>query len=118
MKRKSILNIAGVFGAGGIALSSPSFAENPNVLLFTADDLGCESVGAFGGSPQGMTPHLDAFALEGMMFTKAHVNCAICSPSRAIITTGLYGHNSGAMGFSGANRNTPTVVSVDRKSVV
>ncbi|MBK8516111.1 MAG: sulfatase [Saprospiraceae bacterium] len=34
-----------------------------------------------------------------MIFNHAYVNNSICSPSRAIIATGLYGHNSGVMGF-------------------
>lgn len=81
-----------------------------NVLLFTADDLHAESVGAFAGRPQGLTPHLDRFARQALRFDRAHVNAAICAPCRAIIATGLYSHRSGAIGFVKANDGTPDVV--------
>ena len=87
-----------------------------NVLLFTADDLHCESVGCFDGKPKGMTPNLDRFAEEGMRFLRAHVNAAICVPSRAILATGLYGHNSGAMGFMHARQDVPTVIELFKKA--
>lgn len=81
-----------------------------NVLLFTADDLHAESVGAFAGRPEGLTPHLDRFAEQAMLFDRAHVNAAICAPSRAIMATGLYSHRSGAMGFFKGRDGTPDIV--------
>ncbi len=85
-------------------------AEPLNILLFTADDLHAESLGAFGGKVKDLTPNLDRFARQGMLFDRAHVNAAICVPSRAIIATGLYSHRSGAMGFMKAKPGTPEVV--------
>ena len=38
------------------------------------------------------------------------MNAAICAPSRAVIATGLYSHNSGAMGFMPARPGTPDIV--------
>ncbi len=81
-----------------------------NVLLFTADDLHAESVGAFAGQPEGLTPHLDRFAEQAMLFDRAHVNAAICAPSRAVIATGLFSHRSGALGFMKAKPGTPDIV--------
>jgi len=87
------------------------FANEPvNILLFTADDLHSESLGVYGGQPDGVTPNLDAFAAESMLFERAHVNTAICAPCRAIIATGRYGHRSGAMGFMPARNDVPDVV--------
>jgi N-sulfoglucosamine sulfohydrolase len=94
-------------------------AEPPkrlNILLFTADDLHHESVGAFGGRPADLTPHLDRFATQGMRFDRAHVNAAICAPSRAAIATGLYSHRSGAMGFMKAREGTPDIVTTFQKA--
>ncbi len=85
-------------------------SDRLNILLFTADDLHDESVGAFGGRPDGLTPHLDRFASEGIRFDRAHVNASICAPSRAVIATGLYSHRSGAMGFMKAREGTPDMV--------
>jgi N-sulfoglucosamine sulfohydrolase len=83
-----------------------------NVLLFTADDLHAGSLQTYGGKVEGLTPNLDRFAKEGMVFGRAHVNVAICAPCRAVIATGLLSHNSGALGFMPARPGTPTIVSV------
>jgi N-sulfoglucosamine sulfohydrolase len=104
----------------GIGLGDVSAADESghrlNVLLFTADDLHAESVGAFGDRPSDLTPHLDRFAQQGMLFDRAHVNVAICAPSRAVIATGLYSHRSGAMGFIKANDGTPDIVSTFQRA--
>ena len=81
-----------------------------NILLFTADDLNCDTVGCFGGKVPGLTPNLDAFATEGLRFEHAHVNAAICQPSRGVLATGRYGHNSGVMGFMHTTRDIPTIM--------
>lgn len=70
-----------------------------NVLLFTADDLDRNSLGCYGSKVPDISPNLDRFASEGIRFANAYVNAAICAPSRGIIATGLYGHNSEVMGF-------------------
>ena len=85
-------------------------ADRPNILLFTADDLHAESLGAYGGRPVDLTPNLDAFAAESLVFNKAHVNVSICAPCRAVIATGRYSHRSGAMGFMPAREDVPDIV--------
>lgn len=82
----------------------------PNILLFTADDLHAESLGVYGGRPADLTPNLDAFAAESLLFHRAHVNVAICAPCRAVIATGRYSHRSGAMGFMPAREDVPDIV--------
>ena len=84
--------------------------ERLNVLFFTADDLHCESLGCYGGRTLGLTPNLDRFAAQGMRFEKAHVNVAICQPSRGVLATGFYGPHSGVMGFMHTDRDIPTVM--------
>ena len=93
---------------------STARAEQPNILLFTADDLHAESLGVYGGRPMDLTPNLDAFAAESMLFSKAHVNVAICAPCRAVIATGRYSHRSGAMGFMPAREDVPDIVTTLR----
>ena len=73
-------------------------ADKLNILLFTADDLGCESLGCFGSNVPDISPNLDAFAAEGMRFSQGHVNVAICMPSRNVLNTGRYSYNNGGMG--------------------
>jgi len=88
----------------------------PNILLFVADDLHAGSLGVYGGKPDDLTPNLDAFAAESMLFQRAHVNVAICAPCRAIIATGRYSHRSGAMGFMKARENVPDIVTTLQES--
>ncbi len=96
--------------------SEKSKQAKPNILLFTADDLHCNSLECFGGKVQGLTPNLNHFASEGMRFKRAHVTVAICAPSRGVLASGLYGHNSGMMGFMKTEKNIPTVMEATRKT--
>lgn len=87
----------------GIAFFAPETGEAQkkplNVLLFTADDLDRNSLGCYGSQVPDISPNIDKLAEEGILFKRAYVNNSICAPSRAILATGLYGHNSGVMGF-------------------
>jgi arylsulfatase A-like enzyme len=62
--------------------------DKPNIVLIFADDLGIETLNAYGGHGV-RTPHLDKLASNGMLFTHCFANPA-CSPSRAEIMTGTY----------------------------
>ncbi|MCA9208441.1 MAG: sulfatase [Planctomycetales bacterium] len=81
-----------------------------NVLLFTADDLNCDSLGCYGCKTPDITPNLDRFAAQGMRFERAHVNVAICQPSRGVLATGRYSHRSGITGFYHTDRDIPTIM--------
>ncbi|GAA4872661.1 sulfatase [Ferrimonas pelagia] len=70
-----------------------------NVVLITADDLGYEVFSRFTDGLPDLTPNMDAYVKGGVAFTHAHSNTSICMPSRSIMATGLYGINSGMMGF-------------------
>jgi len=39
------------------------------------------------------TPHLDRLAVAGVNFSRAYSVCALCTPARASMLTGLYPHN-------------------------
>jgi arylsulfatase A-like enzyme len=80
------------------------------------DDMHCQSLESFGGKVAGLTPNLDRFATEGMRFERAHVNVAICQPSRGVLATGRYGHNSGILGFMHTRRNIPTIMETLREA--
>ena len=71
--------------------SSALAAEQPNVVLMLADNVGYGDIGAFaGGEVRGIpTPHIDGLASEGMTLTQFLVEPA-CTPSRAALLTGRY----------------------------
>ena len=73
--------------------------KQPNVLLIVLDDLK-DYTGFLGGHPQAITPHMDALAKDGVVFTNAHTNAPICAPSRASFLTGIYPHKSKNFWFS------------------
>lgn len=81
----------------------------PNIVLITADDLNYDSVGVYGCEILRITPHIDRLAEEGMQFNHAHVNIAVCQPSRQSIMTGRYPHRNGAEGFDPIDENVPTL---------
>ena len=83
--------------AGCLALlCTPVVAADrpPNVVLFLADDLGYGDLGCYGnGTVQ--TPHLDAFAKQGVRLTQCYAASAVCSPSRSALLTGRTPHRNG-----------------------
>ena len=78
-----------------LALSSLVLAsERPNFVLLIADDISYNDLGCY-GSLDARTPHLDALAKEGILFTNAYLTASSCSPSRSSTITGRYPHNNG-----------------------
>ena len=82
-----------------IFVSNATAAERPNILIITVDDMNCDSVGAFGCRLPGTTPHIDRLASQGMRFQHAHVQVGNCFPSRNVLLSGRYPHNTGVEGF-------------------
>lgn len=66
----------------------------PNVVIIYADDMGLGDVSAYGnlfGTPSpATTPHMDALADEGVLFTQAHSGNGACTQSRYALLTGKY----------------------------
>jgi arylsulfatase len=73
-------------------------SSRPNVLLIVADDVGYGDIGAYGSEIP--TPNLDRLADEGTLFTNFHV-AAVCSPTRAMLLTGVDNHLAGMGGAGG-----------------
>jgi len=73
-------------------ITSCNFKEEevyrPNILWIIADDLGTDL--ACYGTPLVKTPNLDHLAAEGARFTNLFTVCAVCSPSRSALVTGMY----------------------------
>ncbi len=67
--------------------------SKPNVLMIIVDDMN-DWVGCL-GSDRVPTPHIDALAERGLLFTNAHAPSPKCAPSRAAILTGQRASTSG-----------------------
>jgi arylsulfatase/uncharacterized sulfatase len=67
-------------------------ARPPNFVVILFDDVAFMDLGPFGGEAR--TPTLDALARRGTIFTRYHTS-PLCSPSRAMLLTGLTNHGAG-----------------------
>ncbi len=63
--------------------------QAPNIVFILADDLGWADLSVY-GQTDFSTPHLDALAGEGVRFTQAYANSAVCSATRFALITGRY----------------------------
>ncbi len=61
--------------------------RTPNLLLVTVDTLRADHVGAY-GAPAGLTPQLDAFAAQSLVFERAFAPASHTLPSVAALLTG------------------------------
>jgi N-sulfoglucosamine sulfohydrolase len=88
-----------------LAFASSLFAAKPNVLIITTDDMSCDSVGAFGCRLADTTPNMDRLASQSLRFLHAHTVVGNCMPSRNVMWSGHYPHNSRIEGFRSMARH-------------
>lgn len=83
-----------VHGQEGGAASAP--ADAPNIILFLVDDLGWQDTSVpFHVVPTPLnrfyrTPHMEALARRGVVFTNAYAASPVCTPTRVSIMTGRH----------------------------
>jgi N-sulfoglucosamine sulfohydrolase len=80
--------------AGFAAEPGADTAKRPNILWLSCEDIG-PNLGCYGDA-YADTPNLDNLAAEGLLFTKAFVNAAVCAPSRTGVITGIHPQTLGA----------------------
>ncbi len=78
--------------------SAAPAAAPPNIIVFLADDLGWGDLGCY-GHPVIQTPHLDAFARQGVRLTQCYSASGVCSPSRSAILTGRTPYRTGVFNW-------------------
>ena len=96
-----------VAATNGVA--SNEAADQPNIIVIYADDLGYGDLGCYGAEGY-ETPVLDRMADEGMRFTDFSTSSSICTPSRAGLLTGRYAQrwgNRGKVFFPNHNEGMP-----------
>ena len=86
------MNLHSLFWAIAFSLLCllPSIAEQPNILVILADDMGAGDVQAINPQSRIPTPHLDRLAHEGITCLDAHSPSAVCTPTRYGLLTGRY----------------------------
>lgn len=91
--RRNFLKAFGL-GCASFALSGNlPLATSPrkprNIVFILADDLGWGDVSCYGTTPN-LTPFIDGYAQQGVLFTDAHSPASTCTPTRYAIFTGCY----------------------------
>ena len=97
--------LASMRGGGLLAAAR---ARRLNILYIMTDDHAAHAIGAY-GSRINKTPHLDAMARSGMLFSNCFCTNPICTPSRGGILTGEYSHRNGVPVFNDISRDKKTV---------
>ncbi|MGH9722646.1 MAG: sulfatase, partial [Bryobacteraceae bacterium] len=97
--------------SGALASTAIGQTNRPNVLLLSVDDMN-DWVGCLGH--RGVhTPHIDALARRGVLFSNAHCAAPLCNPSRTALLTGLRPSTTGIYNNEQYWRpNLPGVVSL------
>lgn len=82
--------------AGSEVLGARTSTEHPNVVFVFADQMRAHAMGCM-GNDQVITPNLDRLASEGLLVTNAISSQPVCTPYRAHLLTGRYGHTTGVI---------------------
>jgi arylsulfatase A len=91
-------------------------ADQPNILIILADDLGYGDVACYNSESKVATPHIDRLAREGMRFTDAHSPSTVCTPTRYSLLTGQMAFRLNYRGvFAGAGG--PCLIKADRLTI-
>ncbi|VGO18921.1 sulfatase-like hydrolase/transferase [Pontiella sulfatireligans] len=108
MKRRNFNQL--ITAGSAMALSGKTLAKKsnrPNLLFIVTDEhnfrtLGCyreqlsrEQAEMWGPSNVVETPHIDSIAKRGTLFNRMYASAAVCTPARASMFTGMYGHQLG-----------------------
>ncbi len=75
-----------------------SAGQNPNIIIFLADDIGYDALPADGNGTF-ETPNIDKMVSAGMRFTQCHT-APLCTPSRFLLMSSRYNfrnYNNGSM---------------------
>lgn len=85
----AVAALAGALGAGvGCGGEAPRTGPPP-IILMSMDTFRADRIGAY-GNPNGLTPNLDAFAAEAVVFEHAYSQAVQTAPSHTSIFTSRY----------------------------
>ena len=87
MKRRALVRKINLLALCGKLSICAFAAPTDNVVIIHVDDLGWRDLACM-GSPVYETPHIDALAKSGTLFTHAYAAGSLCTPARACMLTG------------------------------
>ncbi|TKG92480.1 sulfatase [Puteibacter caeruleilacunae] len=91
LKKGTLAGLAGVSLLSSCSIKEKeSVTQAPNIIYILADDMGYGDVSALNSMAKVKTPALDQIVHQGVHFTDAHTNSAVCTPTRYGILTGRY----------------------------
>ena len=98
-RRQFIKTAAVAIPAAGIGtklFAGSGEGKQPNIVFVFADQMRAHAMGCM-GNEQVITPNLDKMAGEGLLVTNAVSAQPVCTPYRAQLLTGRYGHSTGVI---------------------
>lgn len=122
LSRRHFLSGAAAAGLGGLAMTlrdtqaaettspqrgAPGSDRRPNILWLMTDEHRWDAIRAYGRHAWVRSPHLDALAAEGVLFSEAYCQSPLCVGSRVSMLTGRYPHHTGVYGFEHSHPQTP-----------
>jgi len=93
---------AALAGPGCLLDSGEAPSKPPNLVFVFPDQMRGQALGFMNEDPV-LTPVLDRFAEQGVVFTQAVSNYPVCSPFRAMLMTGRYPHSNGVLANCNSN---------------
>lgn len=85
--------------AGALGLLPLLAFAAPNIIFVMSDDHAVPALSAYDDRLIS-TPNLDRLGTEGVRFDAAFVTNSICTPSRAVVLTGMHSHENGVLTLS------------------
>ena len=98
MNKKLLFGVLALFSATTLF----SQKKKPHVLFIAIDDMRPE-LNCY-GETQIKSPNIDRIAEEGITYTRAYCQIALCGPSRLSIMTGMHPDRIGNYGMSSSNK--------------
>lgn len=90
----ALLLAAALIGCKAVSPVASCQATRPNILWFVVDDMS-PNFSCYGEEAI-KTPHVDALAKRGVLFTRAYATSPVCSTFRSALITGMYQTTIGA----------------------
>lgn len=85
--------------AGPESASSGKPGKKPNLLIIFPDEMRAQSLGFMNQDPS-LTPNLNKFSKQSVVFPQAVSNFPLCTPFRGMLMTGQYPYRNGIQGNS------------------